>query len=70
MQRLAEYAIRQVQVKEKRSHADAISSLKSKDCTYTLAKALDEYNFMKFTRNNDAVWQKEYALPNTDKLKN
>ena len=68
MQRLAEYAIRQVQVKEKRSRVDATSSLKNKDRPYTLAKVLDEYNFMKFTRNNDAVWQKEYALPNTDKL--
>ncbi|MYC07180.1 MAG: hypothetical protein F4X57_08420 [Chloroflexi bacterium] len=66
MQRLAEFAIRQVVENEGHSREDAISSLVS--CGNSLAKVLDEYNYVKFTKNNDAVWQKEYALLNSTEM--
>ena len=60
MQNLAEFTIRQVQLREKLSRTDAIISLKSGNCSHSLAKVLDEYNYMKFTRNNEQVWENEY----------
>ena len=48
MQRLAKYAINQVIEEECLPHDDAIDSLIP--CGNSLAKVLDEYNFVKFTR--------------------
>lgn len=59
-QRLAKYAIEQVMEKEGLSHDSAIDSLKCHGRSHSLAKILDEYNFVKFTRNSDCVWKKEY----------
>ena len=58
MQRLANYAISQVEKKCCVSRKKAIESLKCEG--HTLAKALDEYNYVKFTMNDDTVWQAEY----------
>ena len=58
MQKLANYAISQIEKECCVSREDAIESLKCDG--HSLAKALDEYNFMKFTKNCDAVWQAEY----------
>ena len=60
MQRLANFAINQKECIVSRK--DAIESLKCEG--HTLAKTLDEYNYMKFTRNYDAVWQAEYESCN------
>ena len=59
MQMLAKFAIKQV--REKKPHFSderAIEWLTRGE--YSLAKTLDEYNYMKFTRNCSNVWQKEY----------
>ena len=56
MQRLASLAIRQA----KAVSNDPIESLKSPHCTHSVAKILDEYNYVKFTVNDDSVWKKEY----------
>ena len=32
---------------------------------HTLAKALDEYNYVKFTLNDDSVWKAEYESCNS-----
>ena len=53
MQRLAECAISQMREKEERSRADAIESLTL--CGHTLAKVLDEYNYVKFTQGDIQV---------------
>ena len=58
MQRLANYAICQIEKECDVSREDAIESLKCEG--HTLAKALDEYNYVKFTLNDDSVWQTEY----------
>ena len=58
MQRLANYAINQVEKECGVSREDAIESLRCDG--HTLAKALDEYNYVKFTLNDDSVWQAEY----------
>ncbi len=58
MQRVANYAINQVEEECDVSREDAIESLKCDG--HTLAKALDEYNYVKFTLNDEAVWQAEY----------
>ena len=58
MQQLANYAISQVEKECCLSRECAIESLKCDG--HTLAKTLDEYNYMKFTRNCDAVWKAEY----------
>ena len=50
MQRLAKDAINQVIENENRSYDDAIKSLTP--CGNTLAKVLDEYNYMKYTRDH------------------
>ena len=42
---------------------EAIARLKCDG--HTLAKALDEYNYVKFTLNDDAVWQAEYQPCNS-----
>ena len=48
MQDLAECAIGQIQTNEKDNacRTDAINSLRGKNCSHTLAKVLDEYNFV------------------------
>ena len=58
MQRLANYAINQVEKECGVSREDAIESLRCDG--HTIAKALDEYNYVKFTLNDDSVWQTEY----------
>ena len=60
MQRLANYAISQIEKECGVSREYAIESLKCDG--HTLAKALDEYNYVKFTLNDDSVWKKEYEL--------
>ena len=60
MQRLANYAISQIEKKCDVSREDAIESLKCDG--HTLGKALDEYNYVKFTLNDDSVWKTEYEL--------
>ena len=60
MQRLANYTISQVEKECSVSRECAIESLKCDG--HTLAKALDEYNYVKFTLNDDAVWKTEYKL--------
>ena len=57
-QRLANYAICQIEKECGIPREEAIKLLKCE--RHTLAKTLDEYNFMKFTRNCDSVWQTEY----------
>ena len=63
MQRLANFAIEQVVKECGVSCEDAINSFTCGE--HTLTKALDEYNFMKFTRNCDAVWKAEYESCNS-----
>ncbi len=58
MQLLANYAIEQVKTECGLTREDAIESLTCDG--HTLAKALDEYNYVKFTLNDDSVWQTEY----------
>ena len=58
MQRLAHLAIEQV----KGITHDPIDLLRSPNCSHSLAKILDEYNYAKFTLNHDSVWKKEYDL--------
>ena len=58
MQSLAEYAISQIMDEECRSRDSAVESLTT--CGHSLAKVLDEYNFVKFTENDDRVWEREY----------
>ena len=58
MQVLANYAIEQVKKECGVCRQDAIESLKCD--VHTLAKTLDEYNYVKFTMNDDAVWKAEY----------
>ena len=59
MQMIAKRAIKQV--KENDSyHSDEMAIASLTGCKHTLAKTLDEYNFMKFTKNCDAVWKAEY----------
>ena len=59
MQQLAKCAVEQVRANEQH-HSDegAIASLTG--CKHSLAKALDEYNFMKYTKTCGSVWQAEY----------
>ena len=64
MQELAKSAVNQVREKENHySRETTIASLTG--CRHTLAKALDEYNYVKFTLNDDAVWQAEYEPCNS-----
>ena len=63
MQRLANYAIGQMEKECCVSRECAIESLKCGG--HTLAKTLDEYNYMKFTQNCDAVWRAEYEPCNS-----
>ena len=58
MQRLAKYAISQIEKKCGVSRDKAIARLQCDG--HTLAKALDEYNYVKFTLNDESVWQAEY----------
>ena len=61
MQMLAKFAIKQVRENEPHySDETAIASLTG--CKRTLAKTLDEYNYVKFTLNDESVWKKEYEL--------
>ncbi len=64
MQVLAKCAIKQVKEKESH-HSDETAIASLTGCKYTLAKTLDEYNFMKFTKNCDAVWKAEYESCNS-----
>ena len=57
MQQLAQEAIAQIVENEDRSRSDAIKSLTP--CSQSLAKVLDEYNYMKFTSMDLEVWQTE-----------
>ena len=57
IQRLAKRAIRQVIEKKDCSCEEAISYLTSR--RHSLAKVLDEYNWMKYTQGDDCVWQAE-----------
>ena len=63
MQRLANYVISQIEIECGVSRGEATAWLKCE--RHTLAKTLDEYNFMKFTRNCDSVWQAEYESCNS-----
>lgn len=59
MQRLAKQAVCEVMRQEKNhSRETAIASLTG--CKRTLAKAMDEYNFMKYTKNCGTVSKTEY----------
>ena len=58
MQLLANYAIEQVKTECGLTREDAIESLTCDG--HTLAKALDEFNYVKYTLNDDSVWQTEY----------
>lgn len=62
MQRLANYAISQVEKECCVSREHAIELLKCEG--HTLVKALDEYNYVKFTLNDDSVWKAEYESCN------
>ncbi len=59
MQYLAKCAIEQVKANE-RYHSDETAIASLTGCKHTLAKAMDEYNFMKYTKNCDAVSKAEY----------
>ena len=61
MQRLANLAVEQVKAHE-RHHSDETAVASLTGCKHTLAKTLDEYNFVKFTRNDGSIWKKEYEL--------
>ena len=63
MQRLANYAICQIENECGVSRGEVIARLKCDG--HTIAKALDEYNYVKFTLNDDAVWQAEYQPCNS-----
>lgn len=64
MQNLAKQAIREAMEQEKKhSHDQAIELLTG--CRHTLAKALDEYNFMKYTKEFGSVWKAEYEPCNS-----
>ena len=62
MQRLAECAIAQTMDQEELSRDAAVQSLRGRDCKHSLAKVLDEYNFVKFTKRDTRVWKREYQL--------
>ena len=62
-QRLANYAICQIEKECGIPREEAIKLLKCE--RHTLAKTLDEYKFMKYTKNCDAVWQAEYEPCNS-----
>ena len=64
MQRIAKCAIKQVKENESH-HSDETAIASLTGCKHTLAKTLDEYNYMKFTRNCDAVWKAEYESCNS-----
>ena len=58
MQQLAKQAVAEVKAKEKNhSRETAVASLTG--CKHSLAKALDEYNFMKYTKCCGSVWKAE-----------
>ena len=58
MQRLAKQAVHEIMENDKKcSCKTAIASLTG--CKHTLAKALDEYNFMKYTKTCGPVWKAE-----------
>ena len=64
MQRLAKQAVCEVMERDKsHSRETAIASLTG--CKRTLAKALDEYNFMKYTKEASSVWKAEYESCNS-----
>ena len=63
MQMLANYAISQIENECGVSREDAIELLKCNG--HTLAKTLDEYNYVKFTLNDDSVWRVEYEPCNS-----
>ena len=63
MQRLANYAINQVEKECGVSREDAIESLRCDG--HTLAKTLDEYNFMKYTKCCGSVWKAEHKSFNS-----
>ena len=54
MQKLAEQAIAQIMNIEDLTRNDAIKSMSSSECS--LAKIMDEYNFMKYTRYDYDMW--------------
>ena len=58
MQRLANYAICQIENECGVSRGEVIARLKCDG--HTIAKALDEYNYVKFTLNDGSVRQTEY----------
>lgn len=61
MQRLAKQAVCEVMEQdESHSRETAIASLTG--CKRTLAKAMDEYNFLKYTKEVGSVWKAEYEL--------
>ena len=60
MQRLANFAVEQALNERGCSRDQAIELLTCGE--HTLAKTLDEYNYVKFTLNDDSVWKKEYEL--------
>ncbi len=64
MQMLAKCAIKQVKENESH-HSDETAIASLTGCKHTLAKTLDEYNYMKYTRNCDAVWKAEYESCNS-----
>ena len=63
MQMLVYHAINQVEKECGVSREDAIDSLRCDE--HTLAKALDEYNYVKYTLNDDSVWRAEYTSCNS-----
>ena len=64
MQQLAKQAVAEVMDNEKdHSCETAIASLTGGK--RTLAKALDEYNFMKYTKEDGSVWKAEYESCNS-----
>lgn len=60
MQMLANLAVEQAMNERCCSRDQAIKLLTCGE--HTLAKTLDEYNYVKFTLNDDSVWKKEYEL--------
>ena len=59
MQQLAKCVVEQAKANEQH-HSDKIAIASLTGCKHTLAKVLDEYNFMKFTKTCDAVWKAVY----------
>lgn len=60
MQALAQKAIRQFVVAGLGTAEQALLAMRSRTCTHTLAKVIDEYNYVKDTKRHDELWRAEH----------